>query len=71
MQTSTAETMQTATVLTVAQVAKILQISKTHAYAIVHRRGFPSIRVGRCLRIPRTALDAWLERQAGGGNGER
>lgn len=71
MQTSEAVDTQTATVLTIEQVAELLQISKTHAYALAHKRGFPSVRLGRCLRVPRAALEAWLAARAAEGNGER
>lgn len=62
---------QEATALTVEQIAKLLQISRTHAYALVHQRGFPSVRLGRVIRVPRAALDRWIEQQAAGGNGAR
>lgn len=46
---------QTETLLTVEQIAKLLQISKTSAYALVHQQDFPTLKIGRCLRVPRAA----------------
>lgn len=57
-------------ILTIEQVAELLQISRTLAYSLSHRHGgLPVVRLGRCLRIPRVALEAWLAAQAGGGEG--
>lgn len=58
-------------VLTIEQVAQLLQISRTHAYELAHRADFPSFRLGRCLRASRILLFAWIERQSGGVNGKR
>ena len=53
--------------LTVEQAAEILRIGRTAAYALVGRyfatdgeEGMPAIRVGKQLRVPRTALERWL-----------
>ena len=54
------------TVYTVSDMAEVMRISKPTAYDIVHRADFPKIMVGRCIRIPRDAFMAWLEREAGG-----
>lgn len=56
-------------ILTIPQIQEILGISRVMAYELAHRAGFPAIRLGRCLRVPRAALEAWLSKQAGGGNG--
>lgn len=58
-------------ILTVEQMAEVLQISRSYAYQLAHQRGFPVVRLGRVLRVPRAALEAWLEKQAEGGNGGR
>lgn len=44
----------------------ILGISKANAYALTHREGFPVLRVGRRLLIPKAALDEWLLQQRAG-----
>jgi excisionase family DNA binding protein len=43
-------------VLTVEQVQKILGISRVKAYELVNTVGFPTIRLGRAIRVPREAL---------------
>lgn len=47
--------------LTVPEAAKLLRISRNLAYELVARRELPSVRLGRVIRIPRSALDAWME----------
>lgn len=47
-------------VLTVRQLAAILEIGLGAAYALCHQRGFPVVRVGRSFRVPREALQRWL-----------
>lgn len=41
----------------------LLGISRPTAYELAHRNDFPTIRIGRRLLIPKTALEKWLERQ--------
>ncbi|MCC6495812.1 MAG: helix-turn-helix domain-containing protein [Propionibacteriaceae bacterium] len=50
--------------LTVSEAAKLLRISRNLAYELVARHELPAIRLGRVIRIPRPALDAWMEEQA-------
>lgn len=47
--------------LTVPEAAKLLRISRNLAYELVARHELPSIRFGRVIRIPRSALNAWME----------
>jgi len=47
-------------VLTVDEVAKILQISRPQAYLGVQRGEIPHIRIGRRILIPRAALEKLL-----------
>lgn len=51
-------------ILTVKQAAELLQLSEDVVYPLTHRRDFPAIRVGRCIRIPRNMLMDWVEAQA-------
>ncbi len=51
-------------ILTVAQVAKYLQISKTKIYYLIQRRSMPGIRVGRNVRVRQSELLKWLDLQA-------
>ncbi len=50
------EHMNDSPVITVAEAAAILRISRNSAYEAVRRGEIPSIRIGRLLRIPRTAI---------------
>ena len=53
--------------LSVDQLAALLGISRTGAYAYVHTDGFPLLRVGqKRMLIPRDKLIAWLDAQAEG-----
>lgn len=49
-----------AVVLTVEEVAQLLRISRTSAYEGVRSGYIPAVRIGRSLRIPRSAIDAML-----------
>jgi excisionase family DNA binding protein len=48
------------TLLTIQQVAEILAIGKTKAYALC-REGIPVIRVGRALRVSPIRLQEWID----------
>ena len=50
-------------ILTVAQVQRFLGISRAKAYELVHMAGFPAVRLGRVIRVPREALMRWVETQ--------
>lgn len=45
------------TLLTVTETAKILGMSRGHIFNLVNRGFFPTVRMGRTLRIPRAWLD--------------
>lgn len=51
-------------VLSVNDIASILVISKVSAYELVKSKGFPLIRVGRRIKIPKAAFITWLDDQA-------
>lgn len=55
-------------VLTVKEVAKLLGISRNTAYRLVRSKKLRSIRVGRQIRVPRSALEEYLN---GGNNCDR
>lgn len=50
----------TADLLTVGQVMARLQVSKHTVYHLIRTRRLRSVRIGRCRRIPATALAAYL-----------
>lgn len=54
---------------TVAEVAKMLRVSKMTAYRFIERYGLHAIRVGDSFRIPEPALRAWLGDTNGHGSG--
>ena len=51
-------------VLTLKHVQEVLGISRPKTYELAHTRGFPAVRFGRAIRVPREAFLRWLERQA-------
>jgi len=46
--------------LRVDEAARLLGIGTTLAYEMVGRGDLPSIRLGRSVRVPRAALEAWI-----------
>ncbi len=46
--------------LTVIEMAKMLKISRSKAYAIIKEKDFPIINIGKCIRIPQKKLLNWL-----------
>lgn len=48
-------------ILNVKQMAKYLGIGINAAYKLVHQDGFPSLRIGKRIVIPKTQLDKWVE----------
>ena len=51
-------------VLTPADIAEILGISRNTAYELIHSDGFPIFRVGKQYRIGRKQFLTWLDSQA-------
>jgi len=49
-----------ARLLTVDQVAETLQISRWSVYRLIWANDLRSVQIGRCRRVPREALDAYL-----------
>jgi excisionase family DNA binding protein len=50
-------------ILTVHQVAEYLQLSKSKVYYMIQRRNIPFIRLGKNVRIRRSDLLQWIEKQ--------
>jgi excisionase family DNA binding protein len=46
--------------LTVAEAAALLRISRNSAYGLVARHELPALRLGRTIRIPRHALETQI-----------
>ncbi len=47
-------------IYTVKDIQRILQISKTAAYALVDGTHFPVKHIGRSIRVSKEAFDRWL-----------
>ena len=51
--------------LTAEDVAEILCISRTNAYAVMRMSGFPTIHRGKRMVVPRDRLIKWIDEQLG------
>lgn len=40
--------------------AQLLGIGRTKAYELMVRGRVPTVRIGRCVRVPKEALEAWI-----------
>jgi excisionase family DNA binding protein len=47
--------------LKVGQVARLLQISRGSAYEAIRRGDIPSVRVGRSIRVSRSAIERMMD----------
>ena len=52
--------LQPVPMLTVQEVAAALRVSRQTVYRMVHAEEIPSVRVGRSVRVPETALQRWM-----------
>ena len=46
-------------------VAKLLGISISSAYELMNEEGFPSVRIGKRLIVPKENLQTWVEAHLG------
>ena len=46
--------------------AKLLGVSISSMYELMHEKGFPVLRIGSRLVIPKEKLQAWVEQRIGG-----
>ena len=51
--------------LNVMDVAHSLGISRVNAYNLCHAQGFPAIRIGKRILIPKDRFLGWLDAKAG------
>ena len=49
--------------LTVPEVGEVLGISRAKAYDLARSEGFPSMRIGRRILVPRDKLIRWIDKQ--------
>ena len=54
-----------ARLLTIDQVSEVLQISRWTVYRLIWANELCSVQIGRCRRVPRESLDAYLARLIG------
>ena len=48
-------------------VAKVLGVSPSSGYELMHEYGFPVLRVGSRMVVPKEAFIRWVEAHTGGG----
>ena len=53
--------------LTANELAGALGISRAGAYALIHSKGFPTLRIGKRLTVPKDKLTAWIDHNTGEG----
>lgn len=54
---------QTRLAFSVEELTKVLPISRQTAYNLVHTEGFPLVRIGQRLLVPKAGLEHWLAEQ--------
>lgn len=48
-------------------VAKVLGVSSSSAYELMHEPGFPMLRIGNRMVVPKEQFIQWVMERAGGG----
>lgn len=57
--------------LSVAEAAALLGVGRNHLYMLINEGQIPHVRFGRLIKIPRSALEEWLDIQSGVATGAR
>ena len=57
--------------LSAKMVAQVLGVSISSAYELMHGKGFPSVRIGNRIIVPKDHLKAWVDRQIENRGGKR
>ena len=52
--------------LSAEDVAQVLGISRANAYTLMHSKGFPTLKIGKRMTVPKDKLIAWMEKQLAG-----
>ncbi len=50
-------------------VAKVLGVSPSSGYELMHEAGFPTLRIGSRMAVPKEKFIAWVEEHTAGGDG--
>ena len=49
--------------------AKVLSVSPSSGYELMHEKDFPSLRIGNRIIVPKENFQQWVERHTGGADG--
>ena len=49
--------------LSAEDVSQVLGISRANAYALMHSKGFPTLKIGKRMTVPKDKLITWMEKQ--------
>ncbi len=49
-------------------VAKVLGVSPSSGYELMHETGFPTLRIGSRMVVPKEKFIQWVEQNTGGGS---
>ena len=52
--------------LNIVQLAAVLGISRAGAYELVHSEGFPALKIGSRIVVPKEKFRRWVDAQTGG-----
>lgn len=55
--------------LTAAELAGALGISRAGAYTLIRRKDFPTLQIGKRLMVPKDKLMVWIDRNTAGDEG--
>lgn len=58
-------------ILSVKELSEFLGISKSGAYELVKTKGFPVVKIGARVLIPKDKLIEWIDKQSGGTQSEK
>ena len=51
-------------------VAQVLRIAPSSSYELMHEPGFPTLRIGNRMVVPKEKFIAWVEEHTKGGDAE-
>ena len=51
--------------LSAEEVALVLGISRANAYTLMHSKGFPTLKIGKRMTVPKDKLIEWINKQIG------
>jgi len=54
--------------LNAAMIAKVLGVSPSSGYELIHESGFPTLRIGSRMVVPKEKFIQWVEEQTKGGD---